>query len=58
MDDLLNGNNSGSLYYYDESTGTWKKIEERVTIDLPVDETYYVDRLADKEGYEVNGGLQ
>lgn len=56
MDDLLNGT-TGSLYYYDEATGTYKKIGERVTIDLPVDETYYADRLANKEGYEVNGGI-
>lgn len=56
MDDLLNGT-TGSLYYYDEATGTYKKIGERVTIDLPVDETYPADRLANKEGYEVNGGI-
>lgn len=54
--DLDVGTTSGTLYYYDKPTGTYKKIGEGVTINLSVDETYYAERLADKEGYEVNGG--
>ena len=56
MDDLLNGTTSGTLYYYDKPTGTYKKIGEGVTIDLPVDETYYAERLADREDVD-NGNI-
>ena len=56
MDDLLNSTNPGTLYYYDKPTGTYKKIGEGITVDLPVDETYPADRLADREDVD-NGNI-